>query len=109
LGVGWISQPEPFQRCASASKLPGLGWENPTAVHALARVQDTPNRPPASAPAGVGVGWIDQPPAAAAPAAHADHSAATNVIDQEPLAYRILRQAQRTATRQPPSACTSAC
>ena len=48
-GVGWIVQLVPFQRSASVNGLPiiavGLEAKDPTAVHSLGAVQDTPLKP----------------------------------------------------------------
>ena len=52
LGVGWIDQLVPSQRCTS-----GPLTEAPTTVQALGDAHDTAFRAP---PTGVGVGWIDQ-------------------------------------------------
>src|SRR3989442_1590459 len=41
LGVAWITQEVPFQRSAKVSPVPELSTFSPTAVHALAEVQDT--------------------------------------------------------------------
>lgn len=62
--VGWIVHFFPFQRSASACTGCGNDAELPTAVHALAAVHDTALRSRV-APAGFGVGVIDQPVAPA--------------------------------------------
>ena len=67
LAVDWIDQLIPFHRSANASVLRPLGdgpvVKEPTAVHAVAEMHDTPSRPTPSSwpePEGVGVAWIDQ-------------------------------------------------
>jgi hypothetical protein len=60
-GVRWIVQLLPFQRSANVKT--GVNVfvvpHDPTAVHALADVHDTPDRPLSNA-RGLGVGWIVQ-------------------------------------------------
>src|SRR5215470_11006079 len=60
-GVGWIDHVVPFQRSASVTEsLPKLSTaELPTAVQALAEVQDTAARALRGGDAGLGVGWSD--------------------------------------------------
>jgi hypothetical protein len=57
LGVGWIDQVVPFHCSASVVWLVPVPL-CPTAEHALAAVQDTPERVPP--PVGFAVGWITQ-------------------------------------------------
>jgi hypothetical protein len=59
IGTGWIDQLLPFQRSANVS-VPALSENDPTAVQALAAVQDTEDRSLLVAPDGLGVGWMDQ-------------------------------------------------
>ena len=63
LGVLWITQLDPFQRSASIAESCVSALVNrydPTAVHAVAVVHDTPVNGAPCAPAGPGVLWIDQ-------------------------------------------------
>ena len=65
-GVRWIDQVEPFQRSANGAEEPSTAWR-PTAMQTLADGHETA----VSAPSGtLGVGWTDQPAAAAAPGSH---------------------------------------
>ena len=59
--VGWRDQVVPFQRSASVRELlPKLSTaELPTAVHAVAEVQDTAAKALRGGDAGLGVGWRD--------------------------------------------------
>jgi hypothetical protein len=54
-GLDWTDQLVPFQRSTNAELL-----NQPTAVHAVADVHDTPSRPLVVVPAGLGTVWIDQ-------------------------------------------------
>ena len=59
LGVLWIVQLVPFQRSARGTFEP-LVATNPTAVHAVPAVHDTPFTPLSGTPAGLGVLWSVQ-------------------------------------------------
>jgi hypothetical protein len=61
VGVFWIDQLLPFPRSARVSCAPSLLVYDPTAVHAVADVHDTPFSWLAAPPSGLGVPWIDQP------------------------------------------------
>jgi hypothetical protein len=54
LGVAWMLHRVPFHRSARVVAPRALGWAAPTAVHADADVQDTPNRAPPLAGLGMG-------------------------------------------------------
>src|SRR5690348_667164 len=60
LGVCWIVQLDPFHASASVTSLPAELMENPTAVQAVAVVQDTPLKKLPCDPDGLGVGTTDQ-------------------------------------------------
>jgi hypothetical protein len=60
LGVGWIDQFAPFPSSANVPTVPAWLVENPTAAQKLRDVHETPSSPLPLAPAGFGVGWIDQ-------------------------------------------------
>src|SRR6202035_2490116 len=60
LGVVWIDQLVPFQPSATVAALAASEPEDPTAVHALAELHDTPFITLNCAPFGLGVDWIDQ-------------------------------------------------
>ena len=55
-GVVWIDQLVPFHRSANVA----LSLMDPTAVHAVVVVHDTPLRKPEFCPARVGVDWTVQ-------------------------------------------------
>jgi hypothetical protein len=57
-GVASIDQRVPFQASVNVRR-PELVKSNPTAVHAVAEVHDTPCKPLSVAPVGFGVDWID--------------------------------------------------
>jgi hypothetical protein len=71
-GVRWIDQVEPFQRSANGAEEPSTAWR-PTTMQTLADGHETAVRAP---PGTLGVGWIDQPAAGAAPGSH--NAIATN-------------------------------
>lgn len=58
LAVRWIDHRRPSQRSASATRLPALVVDPPTAKQALADAHDTPLSRVAGAPA-LGIRWID--------------------------------------------------
>jgi hypothetical protein len=58
--VLWSLQRAPFQNSANGTRMPAVSIRYPTAVHAPLDEHDTPCSPLAVAPAGIGVGWIDQ-------------------------------------------------
>ena len=78
--MGWIDQLVPVQRSANAPagapEPVSAGMKLPTAVHALADQQDTPDRLLSVSAAGRTVGSIDQPEAKAAPALTSNHISA---------------------------------
>jgi hypothetical protein len=59
--VVWSVQLEPFQRSARVNEMrTGLVLYVPTAVQAVAELQETPDKTLRIAPAGLGVGWTVQ-------------------------------------------------
>ena len=66
LGVVWVAQLAPFHTSARVRMGPELPRENPTAVHAVDEVHETPLRLACVTPGGLGVGWIAHPDAASA-------------------------------------------
>jgi hypothetical protein len=96
--VLWSVQRAPFQNSANGTRVPAVSIRYPTAVHFPLDQHDTPCSTLAVAPAGIGVGWIDQ----RRPFQRSANVTRTSAdLAKNPTAVHAVGDAQDTAKRCP--------
>ncbi len=98
LGVGWVTQVDPFHASARVTLGPELLCVSPTATQAMVEVQDTPRSPLEIAPGGLGVGWVTQVDPFHA---SARVTRSPNLFDDAPTAMHAEALVQERAIRMP--------